>query len=81
MSDSIHEGIAGRAERRRRALAAFNRWEAKHPARQQTPEQVIAALGTLYDLLPAESRRRDVDAQCAAVRNMHRALRHLRERS
>ena len=40
-----------------------------------SPAAAIAAIGTLYDLLPAESRRRAVDP--AGVARMHEALRHL----
>jgi hypothetical protein len=40
-----------------------------------TPAAAIAAIGTLYHLLPPESRHRAVDP--AGVARMHEALRHL----
>jgi len=40
-----------------------------------TPAAAVAAIGTLYQLLPPESRRRTIDP--AGVTRMHEALRHL----
>jgi hypothetical protein len=40
-----------------------------------TPAAAIAAIGTLYELLPPESRRRPVDP--SGVARMQAALRHL----
>jgi hypothetical protein len=42
---------------------------------QLTPAAAVAAIGTLYQLLPPESRRRAIDP--AGVARMHEALRHL----
>ena len=81
-SESMPEDIRAlkaRIATRNRALAAFNRWEAGPPGSRQSPEQVLAALGTLYDLLPAASRRRTEDPGRSGVRSMQRALSHLHE--
>jgi hypothetical protein len=59
---------------RAEALARFATWESSHRMRL-TPAAAIAAIGTLYQLLPPESRRRAVDA--SGVTRMHEALRHL----
>ena len=65
-------------EKRNRALAAFNQWEAEHPRRLRNSEQIFACLGTLYALLPVEARRRIEDPDRNGIRIMHRALRHLK---
>jgi hypothetical protein len=59
---------------RAEGLARFATWESSHVMRL-TPAAAIAAIGTLYRLLPPESRRRPVDP--AGVARMHEALRHL----
>lgn len=59
---------------RAEALARFAAWESSH-AMRLTPAAAIAAIGTLYQLLPPESRRRPVDP--AGVARMHEAVRHL----
>lgn len=64
-------------EKRHRALTAFNRWEAGHHSDRQSAEQIIAALGTVYALLPPESRRRHDDPNRTGIQAMHQALRHL----
>jgi hypothetical protein len=56
------------------ALARFASWESAHPM-QLTPAAAVAAIGTLYELLPPESRRRPVDP--SGVARMHDALRRL----
>ena len=65
-------------EKRNRALAAFNRWEAKHPGNRLSVQQTFASLGTLYDLLPPEARRRSEDRNRSGIRTMHRILGHLK---
>ena len=72
MGDS--RNLAGLLRLRAEALARFETWEASHVMRL-SPAAAIAAIGTLYDLLPAASRRRAVDP--AGVARMHEALRHL----
>ena len=65
-------------ERRNLALKAFNKWEAEHPRPERDLEQVFASLGTIYDLLPEEARRRNDDPTYLGVQTMRRALRHLK---
>jgi GNAT superfamily N-acetyltransferase len=55
-------------------FARFAAWETSHPARL-TPAAAVAAIGALYQLLPAASRRRPVDT--SGVARLHDALRHL----
>jgi hypothetical protein len=62
---------------RQRALTSFNQWEAEHRSMRQDVEQLFAALGTLYDLLPPASRRRQEDPTRSGIQAMHRALSHL----
>lgn len=59
---------------RAEALARFATWESSH-VMKLTPAAAVAAIGTLYQLLPSESRRRAIDP--AGVACMHEALRHL----
>ncbi len=56
-------------------FARFAEWEASHRP-TMAPEAAVAAMGAIYELLPAASRRRPIDT--AGVRRMHEALRHLR---
>ena len=65
-------------ECRNNALSAFNRWETEHPRKELRSEQVFAALGTLYALLPVTCRRRQEDPERRGVQAMHRMLRHLK---
>lgn len=67
-------GLRGLLRVRAEAWARFAMWESSHVTRL-TPAAAIAAIGTLYCLLPPESRRRPVDP--AGVARMHEALRHL----
>jgi len=60
-----------RAER----FARFADWEAVHKA-TITPGAAVAAIGTTYEWLPAESRSRPFDP--SGVRVLHDALRHIR---
>jgi hypothetical protein len=66
--------LANLLRTRAKALARFSIWESVHPMRL-TPAAAIAAIGTLYELLPPESRRRPVDP--SGVTRMHGALRVL----
>jgi hypothetical protein len=59
---------------RAEALTRFAAWESSH-LMKLTPAAAVAALGTLYQLLPPESRRRAVDP--SGVVRMHEALRQL----
>ena len=60
------------------ALRRFNEWEEQHPL-ELDPEQALAAIGALYDLIPPEARKRAVDTE--GVRKMHAALSSLKGRS
>jgi hypothetical protein len=72
-----HSELKALFEKRQRALTAFNQWEAEHYTMRQDVEQVFAALGTLYDLLPPASRHRQEDPTRSGIQTMHRALRYL----
>jgi hypothetical protein len=60
------------------AFRRFNEWEEQHPL-ELDPEQALAAIGALYDLIPPEARTRAVDTE--GVRKMHAALSSLKGRS
>jgi hypothetical protein len=62
-------------EARAAALARFNRWEAEHPI-EMPILQAISGVGTLYELIPLESRHLDIDPH--GVKTMHQALAHLK---
>ena len=64
-------------EARNRSLNVFNKWESTHPGREKNSQQIFASLGTIYELLPLEARRRVEDPDRSGIRAMHRALRHL----
>ena len=66
-----------RIEARNRSLNAFNKWESTHPGSEINSQQIFASLGTIYELLPPEARRREEDPNRSGIRAMHRALRHL----
>jgi hypothetical protein len=72
MSSSAN--LASLVRARVEGFVRFAEWEASHPA-ILTPADAIAAIGTLYQLLPPASRRRSIDA--TGVGRMHDALRHL----
>jgi hypothetical protein len=68
----IYENLDPAAVRwRAEALQRFSRWEAENPG-SLSAAQAISAIGTLYDLLPKESRSRPVDA--SGVLKLHRGL-------
>jgi hypothetical protein len=69
-----HRSLAGQLRIRAQGFTRFAAWESAHPM-QLTPAAAIAAIGTLYELLPPESRRRPVDP--SGVLRMHAALRRL----
>lgn len=62
-------------ERRAAALRRFNEWETRHPI-EMTPAEALAAIGTLYELIPPESRQRALDP--SGVQKMRQALSHLK---
>jgi hypothetical protein len=68
----IYPGLRAEAiQARSAALARFTAWERRHTP-QPSAEVALAGVASLYELLPAESRRRPVDA--SGVTAMHRAL-------
>jgi hypothetical protein len=72
----IYGGLRAEAIRERSAaLARFATWERRH-APEPSAEVALAGVAHLYELLPAESRSRPVDA--SGVSAMHRALSGLR---
>ena len=60
---------------RMEGFVRFAAWEATHPPLMSAAD-AVAAVGALYELLPAESRYRAVDP--TGIQQMHAALRHLR---
>lgn len=58
-------------KRRAIALERFARWRAQAPNRCD-PATALSGLGALYEMLPAESRSRPVDA--SGVRALHQRL-------
>lgn len=73
--NAMDRDLATLLHRRAEGFARFAQWEASHPA-TMTPGVAVASIGALYELLPAASRRRPVDA--SGVSRLHEALRHLR---
>ena len=68
----IYAGLRAEAiQARSAALARFTAWERRHPP-QSSAEVALAGVASLYELLPAESRRRPVDPSGVIV--MHGAL-------
>ena len=53
------------------ALEHFAEWEAAHPA-ALSPAAAIAAVAALFEMLPAASRRRDLDP--AGVMRFHELM-------
>lgn len=70
-SAELKKQLLARAARLRR----FNEWEAGHP-HQLDAATAIAGIGTLYELIPAASRKRPFNPEglCA----MRQALSHLK---
>ena len=57
------------------ALRRFNNWEANHPIEMDV-EEALAGVGALYELIPLESRHREIDP--SGPRAMQQALAHLK---
>jgi hypothetical protein len=58
ITSKVYPGLMAEAIREREtALERFARWQAEHPA-HLAPEVALAGVASLYDLLPAASRRR-----------------------
>jgi hypothetical protein len=64
-------------ELRKRQLEDFNRWEREQPPREMTPEQCLAALGALHDILPESTRSEEEDPEKRGVQRMYDLLRLL----
>jgi hypothetical protein len=70
-STTVKMQLLERAERLRR----FNAWEAQHPLKLDGAA-AIAAVGALYELIPADFRKRPFDPE--GLCTMRRALSHLK---
>jgi hypothetical protein len=78
MAPRHYPGLTGDAVRARAAaLTRFERAAESLPS-MLSPAEAVAAVGLLYDLLPAASRERPVDP--SGVAELHRALSVLRGR-
>ena len=58
-------------EARQQQWAEFHRWEETQPPPEHSPEYLIAAVGALYDWLPAQSRIPEDDPDRSGVKRMH----------
>jgi hypothetical protein len=70
-STTVKLELLARAERLRR----FNAWEARHPM-ELDGAAAIAAVGALYELIPADFRKRPFDPQ--GLCTIRQALSHLK---
>ncbi len=61
---------------RARRLAVYEAWEREHPV-ELDPAAAVAAVDSLYRLLPEEDRRRDDDPEFEGVGTMLDALARL----
>ena len=69
---SLYAGLSkADVELRARALDTFARWSSKHKS-ECLPSVALEGVGFLWELLPAASRERPVDA--TGVQKMHAAL-------
>lgn len=66
--------LAALVRERAACFERFAAWEDSHPARL-TPAAAVAAIGSLYGLLPPASRQRPIDT--SGVARLHDALRRL----
>jgi hypothetical protein len=71
MSQDLRDGFRRRAE----AMRQFDRWQQQHPS-PIDPRVAIEAVGWLWQLLPAASRERPLDAR--GIERMRRSLAVLR---
>lgn len=60
-------------KRRLECLAAFNRWEAEHRERLSAAE-AIRRISEIYEMLPEEARRKDLNAKIEGIRRMRKAF-------
>ena len=69
-------GTIRRLRERAAALGRFEAWDRKHSISLE-PAEAIAAISSLYRLLPEEARRREDDPQFSGVQRMLDALSRL----
>lgn len=65
-------------ERHRKHFAAirkFNEWEKSHPL-QLTAQEAFSCIGTIYELMPSESKKRPLDV--SGIIKMRNALLYLK---
>lgn len=60
-------------KRRQECLAAFNKWEAEH-REKLSPAEAIRRISEIYELLPEEARKKDLNAKIEGIRRMREAL-------
>ena len=58
---------------RQECLERYNRWETRHRERL-TPAEAIRRVGELYEMLPEEAKKKDINAKIEGFRKMHEAL-------
>jgi len=58
---------------RQECLERYNRWEALH-REKLTAAEAIRKVGELYEMLPEEAKKKDIDAKIEGIRKMHEAL-------
>ena len=71
--DSSRFGSAADLRDRSRCLAGYEAWDREHRVAME-PSAAIAAVASLYRLLPEDARRREEDPEFAGVRVMLDAL-------
>jgi hypothetical protein len=72
-SQTRNEDTASLVQKRAKALAAFEAWEAAQPGTAPA-EDIIARIGMLWELLPPAARLPLDDPERHGVRRMHRML-------
>lgn len=58
---------------RQECLERYNRWEALH-REKLTPSEAIRKVGELYEMLPEEAKKKDINIKVEGIRKMHEAL-------
>ena len=60
-------------KRRLDCLAAFNRWEATHREHLSAAD-AIRRISEIYEMLPEEAKKKDLNAKIEGIRRMHKAF-------